>query len=219
MAQIPKLENCAHVLIVEGYSDLLFFAEFLESLQKHNSVYIKHFNGRSDLIAKLETFLTPQLRSEKQMIGVIVDGDENPAGTFEGLQKKLQELTGKQVPHSGGWSAGSPTVGLFVAPNTAHPGEIETLVWRAWAASTANAAAKSCVEAYVKCMATSAKLAPKSPDKGLISALLAICNDEDPRLGPGARAGIFDFTHREFDSLRVFLDAFSQPAGGTIAAN
>jgi len=68
MAQPPKLENCDRVLIVEGYSDLLFYAELLEALGKHGEVFIKHFNGRADLTTKLETFLTPQLLAAKQAL-------------------------------------------------------------------------------------------------------------------------------------------------------
>jgi len=44
-----------------------------------------------------------------------------------------------------------------------------------------------------------------SPEKGVVGALLAIRNDDDPRLGPGARARVFDFARPEFASLRQFL--------------
>lgn len=48
----------------------------------------------------------------------------------------------------------------------------------------------------------------KSAEKGLISALLAIEHDEDPRLGPGARAKAFKLNSSVFDDLRRFLDGF-----------
>jgi hypothetical protein len=48
----------------------------------------------------------------------------------------------------------------------------------------------------------------QSPDKGLIGALLALKNDEDPRLGPGARANVFDLNSPHLQPLRQFLAGF-----------
>jgi hypothetical protein len=53
-----------------------------------------------------------------------------------------------------------------------------------------------------------AGFAARSPDKGLIGALLAIGNDDDPRLGPGARAKVFDLNRVEYSELKLFLGGF-----------
>lgn len=207
MPTAPKLQDCPSVLIVEGYSDLRFYAEVLEFLGKHGSVFIKQFNGKSDLMLKLEEFITPQLVAEKTKIAVIVDGDDNPSGTFTGLQNKLAQLTGQTVGAPGGWSSGQPDIGIFVTPDGAKRGEIETLVWDAWSGDPANLPVKKCVEQYRDCMVAAGFIA-QSPDKGLVSTLLAIRNDEDPRLGPGAQQRIFDFNRPEFRNLLSFLAKF-----------
>jgi len=207
MSGTPNLKDFDRVLIVEGYSDLHFYAEVLEDVGKHPSVFIKQFNGKEDLLLKLESFITPVLLAEKVKIGVIVDGDGNPAGTFTSVQHKLAELTGQTVPAAGTWTDGTPKIGLFVTPDGASQGEIETLVWRAWSSAPGNAAAKTCIEQYRDCMAAAGFMA-HSPDKGLVNTLLAIRYDEDPRLGPGARTGVFDFGAPEFAPLRAFLSAF-----------
>src|SRR6266567_149859 len=93
----PKLENCDRVLIVEGYSDLLFYAELLESVGKHGQVFIKHFNGRSDLATKLEAFLTPQLLAAKQAFGIIVDAGANAHSTSSELTSLLTQLAGAPI--------------------------------------------------------------------------------------------------------------------------
>ena len=203
MPEPPKLEDCDRVLIVEGYSDLLFFAELLEFSGKHGQVFIKHFNGRSDLATKLETFLTPQLLASKKAFGIIVDADVNAESTASELTKLLTRLTSQPVK-SGLWTNGKPSVGFFVTPDGASKGEIETLVWRAWSADPANEHPKRCIDEFVGCM-SGAGLKAQSPDKGLVSALLAIRNDEDPRLGPGARAKVFDFSRPEYWDLKQFL--------------
>jgi len=202
-----KIENFDRLLVVEGYSDKLFYAEFLEHLGKHGTVFIQHFNGKGDLMFKLDDLITPQLLSEKIKIAVTVDGNGNPAGAFISLRNKLTELTKQTVPAAGSWTGGAPDIGIFITPDGVSDGEIETLVWRAWSASSANGTAKTCIEQYRDCMAA-AGFTAQSPDKGLISTLLAIRNDDDPRLGTGARAKVFDFNHPNFAALRDFLAAF-----------
>ena len=207
MAGPPNIKDFDRVLVVEGYSDLQFYKAMLEFLEKPDSVYIKEFGGKENLLIKLEDFITPQLLAEKVRIAVIVDGNGNPAGAFISLRNKLAELTTQTVPATGSWTGGQPDIGLFITPDGVVNGEIETLVWRAWSADPANVPAKTCVEQYRDCMAAAGYTA-QSPDKGLISTLLAIRYDDDPRLGCGARANVFDFNHAEFGALRNFLSAF-----------
>jgi hypothetical protein len=202
-----KLKDFEQVLIVEGYSDLVFYAELLESLDKLKTVFIQHFNGKQDLIVKLEDFITPQLLAEKRRIGIIVDADRNAASTFESVRAALQRLSNQNVPAVGTWTDGKPQVGIFVTPDGVSSGEIETLVWRAWTQEAASADQRICVETFVQCMEGHG-FAAQSPDKGLISALLAIRYDEDPRLGPGARSKVFDLSRSEYQPLQSFLSTF-----------
>lgn len=200
-----KIEDFDRVLVVEGYSDLLFYAEVLEEVGKYGQVFIKELGGKSDFNAKLETLITPTLLA-KTALGFIVDADTEPAQTRESLQQLLSRLT-QQTVVDGRWTDGKTRIGLFVVPGGDAQGEIETLVWKSWANDPANAAQKKCVEDYVRCM-TSASVRAQSPDKGLISSLLAIRSDEDPRLGPGARENVFDLKRLELEPLRQFLAGF-----------
>ncbi|MDI1437166.1 DUF3226 domain-containing protein [Polyangium sorediatum] len=203
-AKKPKLEACERVLIVEGYSDLLFYAEALEKgSRNYPGVFIKPFNGKSDLVAQLETFLSPALLAEKKAIGVIVDADETFSGTCESFGTVLNKITKQDVRH-GQWTVGPPRIGLFVVSGDGSTGEAESLVWRAWANDPENAGPRRCVETYLACMDGQGHRA-KSPDKGRIGALLSVLSDEDPRLGPGARDRVFDFSRPEFLPLIDFL--------------
>ena len=200
------------LLIVEGYSDLRFYAELLEHLGCHTNVWIKEFNGKKDLWKKLETFLTPDLLAEKRTIAVILDADESGPGTDLSLTNRLEQLTGRKLT-CGNWSAGDgsrdvPMLGYYVVPSPVSQGEMETLVWQAWANDERNLASRGCIESFLKCM-SAAGYEAKSPEKGLISALLAVRNDEDPRLGPGAQAKVFDFNCPEFADIKKFLSGFA----------
>jgi 5S rRNA maturation endonuclease (ribonuclease M5) len=199
-------EEAKSLLLVEGYSDQQFYAELMEQVGVYGETYIKMLNGRSDLAKQAKVFLKPSLLAGKRCVAVIVDADHNGAGIAERFSQLLGELTG-QVVTCGGWTDGRPRVGLFVVPSVGETGEIETLVWKSWA--YANGEQAACIEQYVACMKTKG-VEPKSPEKGRVGALLALRNDDDPRLGPGARARVFDFDRPEYDDLKVFLRGFGE---------
>lgn len=203
MPTIPKIENCDRLLLVEGYSDLQFYKKLLKELGRYDGVFIKPGMGRSNLTVYLDNFLTPQVLAEKTAIGLIVDADANAQGISDSLSGVLSKVTGQAVS-AGNWTNGKPRIGFFVVPDGSSSGEIESLVWQAWSGDPANARPRECVESYVGCM-SKVGFQPHSPHKGLISSLLAIRYDEDPRLGPGAREGIFDFNRPEYNPLKTFL--------------
>lgn len=205
-AKERKIENFDNVLVVEGYSDLLFYAEILEAVGKHEKVFIKEMGGNSGLEKKLEAFITPSLLARKTAVAFILDADETPSVTKQSLEKLLSRLTGQNVVNNA-WSNGSPKIGLMIVPGNDAKGEIETLVWQAWASNPGNAAQKECIEDYMACM-QAANASAHSPAKGLIGALLAVKNDDDPRLGPGARAKVFDLSSPQLQALRNFLAGF-----------
>lgn len=203
MPTTPKIEQCERVLVVEGPSDLWFYLEVLKFLGKADGVFIQHFNGRQALATKLETFLTPVLLTSKKSIGFIIDANGNAAGATQQLTDLLQR-TAAQTVTAGQWTVGSPKLGFFIAPDGVSGGEIETLVWKAWAAEPKHAKMRKCIEDFRDCMKASDEKI-KSSDKGLVSSLLAILHEDDPRLGPGAREGKFDFTRPEYGPLKTFL--------------
>ena len=214
----PTLEGSDRVLIVEGYSDLRFLAELLESMHLGASerpgakpIYIHEMHGKSDVQDKIEVIISPGLLAQKSAIAVVVDADANPAGTRASLEQVLSKVCGAAVPAAGGWvqSRSHAKVGFHVVPGGARDevGEVETLVWNAWSKTTENVTVMVCIESYISCMAA-AGLKPKSPDKARVGALLSIRNDDDPRLGPGAQSGVFDLASPGFADLRSFLDGF-----------
>ncbi|UQA55622.1 DUF3226 domain-containing protein [Polyangium aurulentum] len=199
----PDINKCKRVLVVEGYSDLLFFAEALECCGNLEGVFIKEMKGKGDLVTKLETFLRPDLLAEKAAIAVIADADANASGTVASLESRLSSITGQGVK-DGRWTVGPPRLGLFIVPGNGRAGEIESLVWDAWSSDPVHGGARTCVETFLEGMAGQGHSA-KSPDKGRIGALLSVLNDEDPRLGPGARARVFDFSRPQLEPLFTFL--------------
>jgi hypothetical protein len=206
MADKRKIENYDRILVVEGYGDLLFYAELLEELGAHEKVFIKELGGKSGMKTHLATFINPDFLDSKTAIAFIFDADTAPHATRNSLQRLLSKITHKPVI-DGQWSGGKPNIGLFIVPGGDQAGEIETLVLKSWASDPANAEERRCVEGYISCLQTTGATA-HSPAKGQIGALLAVKYDEDPRLGPGARRKVFNFERPELQDLRGFLSGF-----------
>jgi len=201
-----KIDDFKKVLVVEGYSDLHFYAEILEELGKNKEVFIKTLTDKSGIFTKLETLISPGFLKSKTTIGFIFDADSNPAKTRADIENALKSLTGQNVVDTN-WTHGEPNIGLLIIPGGDQLGEIETLVWNSWRNDPKNADQKQCIEDYINCMKQAGKTA-HSPDKGFIGALLAVLSDEDPRLGPAARDNVFDLARPELLLLRNFLSGF-----------
>lgn len=187
-----------------------FYAEALEYLGLHGNVFIHECGGVSQLKQKLRFLLTPELLAEKQSVAVILDADSKATDQIQAIKSRLLAMEGLKDRSlvDNGWSKGQPNLGFFIVPDGKQSGEVETLAWNAWANDPINAEPKQCIEDYLKCMQKSGH-SPKKLDKGRISALLAVENAEDPRLGPGAQARVFDFRRPEFEPLLTFLRGFA----------
>jgi hypothetical protein len=200
----PPLDKAESILIVEGYGDLLLFAEILEWQRGHEGVYIKHFDGKGNFRTEaFEVFLRPDKLKVAKRIAVIADADADAAATAASLEARLSKITSQDVKN-GAWTVGPPRMGLYVVPGDGRPGEIETLFWEAWSNDPANAAATGCIDAFLGCMLVAGSKA-KSPDKGRISALLSVLHDDDPRLGAAARSHKIDLGRPELVPLLDFL--------------
>lgn len=208
----PNEADSERILIVEGYSDLAFCAEFLEHLGRLNGVFIKIFGGRSNILKRkvLEAELAPDVLAQKKAIGILIDADSDARKVSERLGRLIQEVTGRVISE-GAWNEGRPRLGFFVAPDGSNPGELETLVWNVWSANDEHSGGKESVLTHLSTM-ESAGWPAKSPDKARIGAFLAAAHDEDPRLGPGAQKRLFNFDDSGFDRLRKFLLEFTEPA-------
>jgi hypothetical protein len=207
----PKLKTSPKVLIVEGYSDLTFYAEFLETLGRHTGVYIKDMGGRERLMAELEAFITPALVASKSHLAVALDADDDAGNTFAARVKaKLDALTGCDLKE-GEWSTApkdGAKVGFFIAPAPGAVGEIEDLVWNSFSEDPGQAEAVRCVDQFIDCMKAGPTSTNQRIAKRKLGSLLAVQHEDDPRLGPAARDRKINFDAPALRRLRTFLEGF-----------
>lgn len=202
-----KWKHGEPVLVVEGYSDLLFFAELLEHVGRPN-VFIKDMGGKGNFTrTALEAFLAPPVLAGAPAIAVISDADADGAAAASALSDTLTAISGTRV-QAGAWTVGTPRLGCYVvpAPQAGVTGAIEALVLLAYESQADNSLVP-CLDAYMKCASAHGRPA-SHPDKARASALFAQLNPDDPRLGPTARAGRLDLNAAPYAALRAFLAGF-----------
>jgi len=199
-----------YVLFVEGYSDLQFYAEFLEHIGKPNKAFILELggDGRRTLANHVRALLRPDRLERIESAAIVLDADRDPQAAFQSAAESISAVFDVSVPQSGKWAQLPNTcakIGIFIAGGNQGTGEIETLVWNAWRPTGTPPINKEIVESFLH-EASGGTNTLKKPDKSRIGALLSVLHSEDPRLGPAARARVFDFEALGFAKLRAFFD-------------
>lgn len=204
----PVLAECEHVLLVEGYSDLHFLSAFLRHLKRDKGVYIHEFMGKNRMLnpGMLSVILNDEVLAEKKSIGLLLDADDDAAATAQAVRDRMEPLTGLQLTE-GSWheQPDGPRIGFFVMPDGDSPGTIETLLWNGFADDERHRSMKGAVQDFQQKMAGLGWKGGET-DKGRIAAFLSAAHPGDPRLGPGAREGVFDLETPGLSRLRRFLE-------------
>lgn len=214
-----KYENEPLVLFVEGYSDLTFYAELMEYVGLFERCFIQDLGGkgRGKLRDEAALLLKPDNLARISAVGVLLDADGDAGGAFSVARAALKDAVGVDVPRPGEWFRASNSAvhfGIFIVGSTGQQVEIESLAWAAWSGKPENGAFRGCVDDFIKCAADRGRKI-KSIDKVRIGAVLSVLNEDDPRLGPGTRAKLFDFEAAGFAELREFLRKMPAGVGGS----
>ena len=211
-----KWDNEPLVLFVEGYSDLTFYAEAMEHIGLFARCFIQDLGGkgRNKLSAEASLLLKPRTLEKVESVAVILDADDNAEGAFRLARSALRDAVGVELSKAGEWVTppqATTRFGAFIVGGDKGQVEIESLAWAAWTEKRDNAAFRGCVEEFVKCAAAKGRRL-QSIDKVRVGATLSVLNEDDPRLGPGARANVFDFESTAFAPLLAFLRGMSPPS-------
>ncbi len=202
----PRLEirsDC--LLLVEGRDEVNLF----EALLKHcfaavgkQDIQIIDAGGRHSFRRNLTAIAAAaRARPTLRAVGAVRDADDNARSAFQSVCDALRHAGYEPPSVHGAVSDGDPPVGVFILPDGAGNGAVETLCRQ----SVTGDEASRCVEAFIDCLKEQRALRSRNEDKTFAHAYLAAGEDPVARVGEGARQGMWDFDSEAFAEMSDFL--------------
>ena len=185
-----KWEGEPLIIFVEGYSDLVFYAEMMKHLGKHERCFIQNLGGKgkTQLEKEARLLLKPDNLAGLETVAVILDSDESADGAFDLARSALKNAVNVEIqkPNQSVASrlAEEARFGVFIVGDATAMGEVETLAWLAWKGRSGNQPLQDCISSVSRLRSKGGDQAD-SHDKTRIGALLAVLNDE--RSAPWSR--------------------------------
>ena len=193
------------LLLVEGQDEVNLFDALLKhclGTEGRRDVQIIEAGGRHRFRHRIVAITTEvKSRLPLRSLGAIRDADDNARGAFQSVSDALRHAGYEPPSAHGAVSDGDPPVGIFILPDGAGTGAVETLCRR----SVAGGEASRCVEAFIDCLKEQRALRSRNEDKTFAHAYLAAGEDPVARVGEGARQGAWDFDSEAFAELSAFL--------------
>lgn len=198
----------SRLLLVEGNDDVQFFRRIIQRRQSEGMQVIE-FGGKDKLGEFLTNVLVPRIRATDivHIIGVVRDADCDYDRAFQSVGDSLRRaglpVPGAPVTYADGTLDGAALqVSVYIMPDNAAGGDLETLILRAVEGSPA----LECVDRYIACLKAKT-LTVQHERKARLHAFLA-SDPGDPTLQPGQAidAGIIPWNSPAFDDVHKFLD-------------
>lgn len=201
------------LLLVEGRDEVNVF----EALMRHclgDGAEIQVIDaGGKDQFPKHMKAIPTAARTRRGLhlrsIGVVRDANGDARGSFRSVCDSLRNAGYEPPPVHGEFSGATPSIGVFIAPDGARPGAIETLCRR----SVEGKAAAACADEYMKCLEDRGAMRSSNIDKSFAHAYLAALPNPVARVGEGALSGAWNFDSPAFEALSRFLRRLSREGG------
>ena len=202
----PRLEiRSDRLLLVEGRDEVNLFDELLKhcfAAAGKRDIQIIDAGGRHSFRKNLMAIaVAARARPTLRAVGAVRDADDDARSAFQSVSDALLHVGYEPPSAHGAVSDGDPPVGVFILPDGAGAGAVETLCRR----SVAGDEASRCVEAFIDCLKEQRALRSRNKDKTFAHAYLAAGEDPVARVGEGARQGAWDFDSEAFAELSAFL--------------
>lgn len=204
----PAKVDQPRVLLVEGNDDRNFFQRLIERRQNLN-VQVIEYRGSAQLGNFLANTLVndPMFSGLVEVVGVVRDADGDYQSAFDSVQGSLSRacLPVPDAPMTiatGSLDGADIRVAVYVMPDNASPGDLESLCLEA----IRDAPAVPCVDKYFECLKSVGDV-PRQESKARLRAFLA-SNAGNPtlRTGDAIAAGVIPWNSPAFDGVHKFLD-------------
>jgi hypothetical protein len=200
----------AKLLIVEGQDENLFFSAALPNHLNIHDIQVLPIGGKTKLTQNLKALGNDPKFPDVVSLAIIRDADVTAQGSavsaatsaLASVRTSLQAVALAAPTIHASFEVGPPRVGVFIMPNGADDGMLESLCMESVSAT----AEFACVQDYLNCLAQ-AGATPSNRPKAEAHAWLASRPYPDKRVGEAAQASYWPWTSQAFDELWQFLRA------------
>ncbi|HKP05120.1 MAG TPA: DUF3226 domain-containing protein [Chthoniobacterales bacterium] len=201
MSQDPINISSERLLLCEGKTTLLVLGPFCRKMDIQGFQPLDF--GSKDNFGNFlkDVTILPGFEAQVHTLAVVRDAEHDAAAAFASVRHALIEV-GLPAPNAPGEVAGDDRrVGVFIVPDNADSGMIETLCLR----SVASDPAFSCLDEFFECVFQRVGMPPSNMHKARAQAFLATRQKVDYHVGRAADAGVWNFEHEAFAPLEKFL--------------
>jgi hypothetical protein len=198
---LPSAIEREKVVVAEGKETCILLERFLAFLGAADSIQVRDFGGVSELRSYLGLLRKIDGFQQLQSLGVVRDAETDAAAAFQSVCGALSSAGLPSPAGPGLLVGGSPRVGVFILPDGASPGMIETLCL----AAVREDPAAHCVDEYLDCLRRSGIEGPRNVEKARVQAFLASRPEACAHLGLGAKKGYWPWEGSAFGPLGSFL--------------
>jgi hypothetical protein len=200
----PTPVTLSKLLLVEGATPMHFFEALLKHLGLSPQILVLDFKGTGDLRAYLKTLTaTSDFVRLVTSVGVVRDAENDAAAAHQAVADALTAvgLTATRKPPI--------QTSVFILPDNANPGMIETLCIEAVKNEPTLANEYTCVEEFFACLGRRNVPLPPSPKFAKIVAQAFLATRQQVQLPPGIAAysqyGYWPWQNSAFQPLIQFL--------------
>lgn len=201
---MPDLEiRTDRLLLVEGRDEInLFTAMIRDCFDARDIIQIIDAGGKDRFSERLESIvLAASGKVVLQAIGVVRDADDNARGSFDSVCHSVSSAGCVPPELHGEFSDSLPSIGVFIVPDGASTGAIETVCRH----SLQGGNVARCVDEYLRCLTRYDAMRSRNEDKSFAHAYLAAMPNPVARVGEGALRRYWNLESPSFAPLRRFV--------------
>ena len=201
------------LLLVEGMDEVNLFRTLISHcFLEEPRIQVIDVGGKEQFSRNLMAIRTATMAgSALRAVGVVRDADDDASAAFDSVCGSIRNAGYEPPTIHGEFSRGVPAVGVFIVPDGAASGAIETLCRR----SRQGDDTAACVDEYLTCLEERDAMYSRNADKSFAHAYLAAMRNPVARVGEGARQGVWDFVSPAFAPLSEFLRELASSPSGT----
>lgn len=188
------------LLLVEGVTPFYFFLGLLRHLRFEDLIEIRNFGGIADFHDAIRLLVATPGFANVTSVGIVRDAEIDARASFDSVCSGLRAAR-LSVPVTVAVSvSGPPSTSVFILPDCASPGTLETLCLQALESDSAT----PCIEQYFDCL-EQANVHLGNMPKAKVQAFLSSRERSGLLLGQAAQAGFIPWGEAVFDELKGFL--------------